>query len=446
MTAPARVPLTRTQKRTIAGGSIGTLMEYFDYYLYGLAAATVFPKVFFSADDPFIAQLSSFATFAVGFFLRPVGGIVFGHMGDRMGRKVTLLVTVIGMGLTTAAIGLIPPDASIGVAAPILLLILRMMQGLFVGGEMGGAATMVVEHAPVGKRGLYGAFLISGAGIANVLSAGAMAGLGLGSESFFLTWGWRIPFVFALVLAILAVVLRRHLEESEEFTAHATAVANNTVKRTSPLVEVLRHPRNAILGILIGLPQSIAGYIILTFGLAFMVQGGTTAVIGFVGTMIVGFLQIFAAPAYGALSDRIGRRQVYIAGCIGFALLVWPTFLLYGTHNQWLIWLGMIIGFVIPGVAMQGTLQTMLTEMFDVEQRTTGVNIGYQISNTLGGGLAPLIATALVGWAGGQIWPVVVYVAVICAVGAVATASARIRPDTADAGRLNDLNQEGARA
>lgn len=273
-----------------------------------------------------------------------------------------------------------------------------------------------------------------------------MAGLGLGSESFFLTWGWRIPFVFALVLAILAVVLRRHLEESEEFTAHAKAVANNTVKRTSPLVEVLRHPRNAILGILIGLPQSIAGYIILTFGLAFMVQGGTTAVIGFVGTMIVGFLQIFAAPAYGALSDRIGRRQVYIAGCIGFALLVWPTFLLYGTHNQWLIWLGMIIGFVIPGVAMQGTLQTMLTEMFDVEQRTTGVNIGYQISNTLGGGLAPLIATALVGWAGGQIWPVVVYVAVICAVGAVATASARIRPDTADAGRLNDLNQEGARA
>lgn len=445
MTATRPAPLTAVQKKTIAGGSIGTLMEYFDYYLYGLASATVFPAVFFSADDPFVAQLSSFATFAVGFFLRPVGGIVFGYIGDRMGRKITLLITVIGMGLTTAAIGLIPPDAQIGVAAPIALLILRMFQGLFVGGEMGGAATMVVEHAPIGKKGLYGAFLISGAGIANVMSAGAMAALGLGPQSFFMTIGWRIPFVFALVLAIVAIILRRHLEESEEFTAHSKAVAENKIKRTSPLVEVFRHPKNAILGILIGLPQSIAGYIILTFGLSFMVRGGTNPTIGFVGTMIVGLLQIFVAPAYGALSDRVGRRKVYIAGCIGFALLVWPTFLLYSTHDQWMIWLGMIIGFVIPGVAMQATLQTMLTEMFDVEQRTTGVNIGYQLSNTLGGGLAPLIATALVGWASGQIWPVVVYVAVICLVGAIATATASIRPDTADAGRLHELS-EGATA
>lgn len=439
--APPSAPMTSRQKRAIAGGTIGTLMEYFDYYLYGLASAAVFPAVFFSQDDAFIAQLSSFATFAVGFLLRPVGGLVFGHLGDRFGRKVTLLITVIGMGLSTAAIGLIPSDASIGLAAPILLLVMRMLQGLFVGGEMGGAATMVVEHAPVGRRGLYGALLISGAGIANVVSAGMMAGLGLGPDSFFMTWGWRIPFVFALVLAIVAIVLRRRLEESEEFTRHSDAVAEQKVAAPSPLREVLRNPKNAILGILIGLPQSIAGYIVLTFGLAFMVSSGTAAQVGFIGTMIVGALQIVMAPAYGALSDRLGRQRVYIAGCIGFALLVWPAFWLYGTHDPWLIWLGMIIGFVIPGVAMQGTLQTMLTEMFDVEQRTTGVNIGYQLSNTLGGGLAPLIATALVGWASGAIWPVVVYVAVICAVGAAATATARVRPDTADAGRLHALRE-----
>ncbi|WP_226832483.1 MFS transporter [Brachybacterium sp. FME24] len=431
--------LTSTQKRTIAGGSIGTLMEYFDYYLYGLASAAVFPAVFFSQDSVFIAQLSSFATFAVGFLLRPVGGLVFGYIGDRYGRKLTLLITVIGMGLTTAAIGLIPSDAQIGLVAPVLLVIARMFQGLFVGGEMGGAATMVVEHAPVGRRGLYGAFLISGAGIANVASAGMMAGLGAGPESFFMTWGWRLPFLFALVLAIVAVFLRRHLEESEEFTQHSRDVADKKVAATSPLREVVRHPKNAILGILIGLPQSIAGYVVLTFGLAFMVAGGVPAQVGFIGTMIVGALQIVMAPAYGALSDRVGRKQVYIAGCIGFALLVWPAFALYGTHVPGLIWLGMIIGFVIPGIAMQGTLQTMLTEMFDVEQRTTGVNIGYQLSNTLGGGLAPLIATALVGWASGSIWPVIVYVVVICAVGAIATATATIRPDTADAGRLNAL-------
>lgn len=438
MSARTGVGLTARQRRAVLGGSVGTLMEYFDYYLYGLAAATVFPTVFFGGEDPFVAQLSSFATFAVGFLLRPIGGLVFGHVGDRMGRKVTLMITVVGMGLTTFSIGLIPSSASIGIAAPILLLFLRMLQGLFVGGEMGGAATMVVEHAPPGRRGLYGAFLISGAGIANVASAGLMAALGMGSKSFFMTIGWRIPFMIALLLTIVAIVLRRHLEESDEFQAHTKEVSAGKVEQKSPIIEVFRHPKNAILGILIGLPQSIAGYIILTFGLAFMLSEGTAAQVGFVGTMIVGLLQIVVAPTWGSISDRIGRRRVYIFGCLGFAVLVWPTFLLYSTGNQWLIWLGMVVGFVVPGVAMQATLQTMLTEMFDVEQRTTGVNIGYQVSNTLGGGLAPLIATALVGWAGGAIWPVVVYVAVICIVGAVATASATIRPDVEDAGRIHE--------
>lgn len=327
---------------------------------------------------------------------------------------------------------------AIGVAAPVLLVLMRSLQGLFVGGEMGGAATMVVEHAPVGRKGLFGAFLISGAGIANVLSAGMMAGLGAGPESFFMTWGWRIPFVFALVLSIVAIILRRHLEESEEFQEHARAAAGAPEQHRSPLIEVFRHPKNTLLGILIGLPQSIAGYIVLTYGLAYMVSTGTAASVGFIGTMIVGLLQIVVAPAYGALSDRIGRRRLYIAGCLGFAVLVWPAFLLYSLESAPMIWLGMIVGFVIPGVAMQATLSTMLTEMFDVEQRTTGVNIGYQLSNTLGGGLAPLIATALVGWASGSIWPVIVYVVVICLVGAIATAAASIRPDVEGAGRLHE--------
>src|SRR5690606_20317190 len=225
----------------------------------------------------------------------------------------------------------------------------------------------------VGRRGLFGAFLISGAGIANVLSAGMMAGLGAGPESFFMTWGWRIPFVFSLVLSIIAILLRRHLEESEEFKEHSRTAAAAPTRARSPLLEVFRHPKNTILGILIGLPQSIAGYIVLTYGLAYMVSGGTAASVGFLGTMIVGALQIVIAPAYGALSNRIGRRRLYIAGCLGFALLVWPAFLLYATEVPGLIWLGMVIGFVIPGVAMQATLSTMLTEMFDVEQRTTGV-------------------------------------------------------------------------
>lgn len=430
-----RSGIAGTQRRTIAGGAIGTLMEYFDYYLYGLASATVFPTVFFPNDNAVVGTMSSFASFAFGFLLRPVGGLIFGHIGDRMGRKMTLMITVIGMGVSTAAIGLIPPAGAIGIAAPILLLVFRMFQGLFVGGEMGGAATLVVEHAPAGRRGLYGALLISGAGIANVASAGLMAAVGAGSHSFFITWGWRIPFLIALVLAVIAIVLRSKLDESEEFKELVAARALKHETRKSPLKEAFRHPKNAILGILIGLPQSIAGYLVLTFGLAFMVSKGTNAQVGFIGTMIVGVLQIFAAPMWGALSDKIGRRKTYIAGCVGFALLIYPTFALYGTNTAVLIWLGMILGFVIPGVAMQGTLQTMLVEMFDVEARTTGVNIGYQISNTIGGGFAPLIATALsVGY--GSVWPVIIYAAVISLIGIIATAYASFRPDVENAGRL----------
>ncbi|WP_067249801.1 MFS transporter [Microbacterium resistens] len=437
--APTR-GLSRVQRRNVAGGAIGTLIEYYDYYLYGLASAAVFPAVFFSANDPVIAQLSSFATFAVGFFLRPIGGIVWGIIGDRVGRKVVLLSTVIGMGVATAGIGLIPSDQAIGVAAPLLLLFFRLLQGFFVGGEMGGAATMVVENAPTGKHGLYGAFLISGAGIANVFSGGLMAALGLVPGSWFLEWGWRIPFVLSIVLAIVAVILRRHLEESDEFVQTQTLHIETSGKKPNPLVEVFRHPKNAIMGILIGLPQSIAGYVVLTYGLAFMVSNKhLPAWMGFAGTMMVGLLQIVVAPLWGAISDRIGRRTVYIIGCLGFAAMVYPAFMLFSTGNMWLIWLGQILGFVVFGVAMQATLSTMLVEMFDPEARTTGVNIGYQMSNTLGGGLAPLICTALVAAAGGAFWPVVAYAAVIAVVGVIATLIASIRPDVEGAGRLHEI-------
>ncbi|KHK95669.1 hypothetical protein LK09_18535 [Microbacterium mangrovi] len=439
-TATATSGLTRKQRRMIAGGAVGTLMEYYDYYLYGLASAAVFPAVFFSSDDPVVATLASFATFAVGFFLRPVGGIVWGIVGDRAGRKTVLLITVIGMGVATTAIGLIPSDKAIGILAPLLLLLCRMFQGFFVGGEMGGAATMVVEGAPTGRHGLYGAFLISGAGIANVFSGGLMAALGLTDQSWFLQWGWRIPFLLSAVLAVVAVLLRRQLEDSDEFTQTQALQIATAGKKANPLVEAFRHPKNAIMGILIGLPQSIAGYVVLTTGLAYMVTNKhLPAWMGFAGTMIVGLLQIVVAPLWGAISDRIGRRTVYIIGCLGFAIMVYPAFLLFGTGNLWLIWLGQILGFVLFGVAMQATLSTMLVEMFDPEARTTGVNIGYQVSNTLGGGLAPFICTALIAAAGGAVWPVAIYAAVISIVGVIATLVASVRPDREGAGRLHEL-------
>ena len=245
--------------------------------------------------------------------------------------------------------------------------------------------------------------------------------------------------MFSIVLAIVAILLRRQLEESDEFIETQTRI-EATGKKANPIIEVFRQPKNAIMGILIGLPQSIAGYVVLTYGLGYMVTDKhLPAWMGFAGTMIVGLLQIVVAPTWGHISDRIGRRTVYIIGCIGVALMVYPAFMLFSTGNMWLIWLGQIIGFVLFGVAMQATLSTMLVEMFDPEARTTGVNLGYQISNTLGGGLAPLICTALVAAAGGAFWPVAVYAAVISIVGVIATLAASVRPDVEGAGRLHQL-------
>lgn len=426
----AAAPLTAAhrkvaRRRAAMGASVGTLIEYYDYYLYGLGAAAVFGKVFFPHDSAVAASLASFASFAVGFLFRPVGGIVFGHIGDRLGRKPALMTTVIGMGITTAGVGMIPSAASIGVAAPIILVILRSLQGLFVGGEMGGAATLIVEHATPGRRGYYGALLIVGAGIANVLSAGLMALVGI-HEHWFLAWGWRIPFLFSLVLLVVALILRSKLEESEEFQQAKEA---GKTERHAPLIEAFRKPKSVLLGIMIGLVQSITGYVVLTFGLSFVVSRGVSARIGFVGTMIVGILQVFAAPSWGALSDKIGRKRLYIAAAIFLCLVIYPVFRLYATDVPVLIWLGMVLGFVIPGVAMQATFQTMLAEMFDVQARITGVNLGYQLSNTIGGGFAPMICVALVAAAHGGIWPVVVYVVVIAIIGIVGTHWASLRPD-----------------
>lgn len=425
------------QARMLSAGSIGTLIEYYDYYLYGLASATIFSSVFFPKNNPVIGTIESFATFAVGFLLRPIGGLLFGQIGDRYGRKTVLMTTVIGMGLATTAIGMIPSAVSIGIFAPLLLIFFRMMQGLFVGGEMGGAASLVVEHAPSGHHGLYGAFLISGAGVANVCSSGFMAALE-SSHGFFMTWGWRMPFWFALVLAIIAIVLRSKVEDSDEFLQMQQKTQGDAKRASLPFRQLLHHPKNMILGILIGLPQSIAGYIILTFGVSYMVSKGTTAQIGFIGTMIVGLLQIVVAPMWGSISDKIGRKKLYIISCIAFSILVYPAFMLYGVGSPVFIWLGMIIGFVIPGVAMQATLQTMLAEMFDVESRTTGINIGYQISNTLGGGFAPLIAASLTA-AFNSIIPVIIYVVIIAILGIVGTVYASLRVDRPNASRLYAL-------
>ena len=430
--------ITRKHVRLIAAGSIGTLIEYYDYYLYGLAAAAVFPTLFFATHDPTVSTLASFATFALGFLLRPVGGLIFGHIGDRYGRKTTLLITVMGMGIATTAIGFLPTENSIGSLAPILLIICRMFQGLFVGGEMGGAATMVVENAPKNRHGLFGALLITGAGFASVLSSGSMALLGAAPQSFFMTVGWRIPFWFAFVLAIIAVILRRTISESDQFL-HTQSVQARTGTKLNPLREALRHPKNVILSIFIGLPQSISGYVLGTFGLAYMLSQGVNANVGFVTGFITGILMIVISPLWGLTSDRFGRRKVYIFGCIALAVVVWPTFLLYSTNIAILIWIAGALSGILATSPMQSILQTMYVEMFDTESRTIGVNIGYQFSNTLGGGFAPMICTALVASAHGAIWPVILYVVIICAIGAVTTMWATVEPRAVSEDRLRPL-------
>ena len=393
---PPAVSDPQQMRRVLFSSFLGSAVEFYDFLLYGTAAALVFGQLFFANLTPVVATIASFGTLAVGYIVRPLGGVIFGHFGDRIGRKSMLVLTMTIMGTASVAIGLLPTYEAIGVLAPILLILLRLVQGFAVGGEWGGAALMALEHSDENRRGFSASFANMGAPAGAVLSTVVLAIVTLLPGDAFLSWGWRIPFLLSAVLVGIGLYVRLKVSESPLFEQEViTAVASQ--KKRLPITDVLRNnPVSVLLGIGAGLGAFALQALMATFALTIAIQGGlqrSTVLWLFAAGSL---LQIFALPSYAALSDRIGRRPVMIAGCIAAIIAVYPVLLLISSGAVLGVLLGFLIAMPLVQAAMYGPLAAFTSEIFATGNRYTGASLGYQLSSTLGGGFAPLIAATLV--------------------------------------------------
>jgi MFS family permease len=417
-------------RRVLFSSFLGSAVEFYDFLLYGTAAALVFGQLFFSDLTPVVATIASFGTLAVGYIVRPLGGVIFGHFGDRIGRKSMLVLTMSIMGAASFAIGLLPTYQTIGILAPILLILLRLIQGFAVGGEWGGAALMALEHSDKRKRGFSASFANMGAPAGAVLSTVVLAIVTLLPGDAFLSWGWRIPFLLSAVLVGIGLYVRLKVTESplfEEEIIEATASGGSAKKRL-PIIDVLRNnPTSVLLGIGAGLGAFAVQALMATFALTIGVQGGLTRSTVLWLFAAGSFVQIFALPSYAALSDRIGRRPVMIAGCFAAIVAIYPILLLIASGSVLGVLLGFLIAMPLVQAAMYGPLAAFTTEIFATGNRYTGASLGYQLSSTLGGGFAPLIAATLVAGttAGNGLFRVALFGAAAALISAVTIAIAK---------------------
>ena len=373
---------------------IGTSIEWYDYFLYGTAAALVFNKLFFPSYDPLIGTLLAFATFSVGFLARPIGGIVFGHYGDKIGRKKMLYITLVIMGLATAFIGLLPTYYTIGIWAPILLVCMRLLQGFGLGGEWGGAVLMAVEHAPANRRGFFGSWPQVGAYIGLLLSTLVFRAVSKLPEAQFLSWGWRVPFLLSFGLVVVGIWIRMTIAESPVF--EKLKEQKKEVKGM-PIIEAIRkHPKNILIAMGARFAENGLFYVFTVFSLTYIATHLKIArVVGLNGLLWASAIGIFAAPLWGLLSDVIGRRPVYIYGAVFCGLMAFPFFWMLGTREPWILAVAIVIPVVFGHAAMYGPQASMLSEMFSARVRYSGASLGYQLASIFAGGLSPLIATWL---------------------------------------------------
>ena len=381
----------------------GTSIEWYDFFLYGTAAAVIFPKAFFPQDLPaMVLLIISFSTFAVGFIARPVGGLIFGHFGDRIGRKRTLVVALMMMGAATTLIGLLPTYATIGVAAPLLLVFLRFIQGLAIGGQWGGAMLLVTESAPADKRGWYGAYAQAGAPVGVILANLAFIGVSLSmSDEAFMAWGWRLPFIASIVLIIISLYVQLRLEDTEAFkslkAAQDSGDAAVQVKR-SPVIEALqRYPRRIALAAGAFLSVQVTFYILIAFAVAYGLNSPTVDLSRdqmLTAVLIASAIMVPTQFYFSGLSDRIGRKNVYRAGALLTGLWGFALFPLIDTGSIELIIVAITLGLVFVGM-QYGPQAAYFTELFSTEVRYSGASLGYQIGAILGGALAPTIAVLL---------------------------------------------------
>ena len=409
---------TDTNMRKVALTSLaGTSIEWYDFFLYGAAAALIFPKAFFPEATPAMALILSFGTFAAGFIARPVGGIIFGHFGDRIGRKKTLIIALLLMGISSTMIGLLPTYAMIGIAAPILLTVLRFAQGIAIGGQWGGAMLLVTESAPADKRGYYGAFAQAGAPVGVILANLALIiTSSLVSEEFFLTWGWRIPFIASVILIGISMYIQLNLEDTKAFKELETsnrekqeAEATKTIIR-SPILEALRkYPKRIVLAAGAFLSVQVTFYILIAFLLAYGVASAEMSRDDMLtAILIAAALMVPMQFMFSAYSDRHGRRGIFMLGAGLTAVWAFIIFPLVDTGNFYLIVLAITGGLTFLAM-MYGPQAAFFTELFSTEVRYSGASLGYQLGAIIGGAFAPMIAVTL--WTEYGIFWVSVYIA-----------------------------------
>ncbi|MCF2707319.1 MHS family MFS transporter [Arcanobacterium haemolyticum] len=391
--------------KTALGSAVGTTIENYDFLAYSTASALYFGTEFFHSDDPVVGTLLAFATLAVGFAMRPIGGLIGGHLGDKIGRKPVLVGALIVMGASTFAIGLLPTYDMIGVAAPILLVLIRMIQGLAFGAEWGGAIMMAFEHAPWKQRGRYSA----------IPQAGVPLGLLLANLVFLMSsnwgpqWGWRVPFLLSIVLVVAGYIIRRKVSESPEF--EETKKSGELVK--SPLLTVVRDDWRTILRIIgLRLAESGGFYAIVTYMLSYISKNEIAdRSVGLTGLVIAAALGTVTTILWGALSDRVGRKPLYLFGCLGMMAFAFPMFLLVNSGRAILIIMVYVIGLAVLHDMLAASQGSWFSELFNANTRTSGASIGYQFSASLSG-FIPLIAASAAAWAG---WHGVALVYLACA-------------------------------
>jgi len=390
----------------------GTTIEWYDFFLYGTAAALVFNKVFFPTFAPLSGTLAAYGTYAVGFVARPLGGIVIGHFGDRIGRKSMLVLTLVLMGAATFLIGLLPTYNQIGLWAAAALVVLRLVQGFGVGGEWGGAVLMAVEHAPPGARGFYGSWPQMGVPVGLLLSTAVFSFFTRLPQDQFLSWGWRVPFLLSIVLVGVGLYIRLSILETPAFAR----LKESRREVRQPIIEVLRHyPKQILLAAGARVAENGSFYIYSVFSLTYATQyAGFDRTVVLNAILIASACDAVAIPLYGALSDRVGRRPVYMFGAIMTALFAFPFFWLIGTGQTWGLVLAMLGSFVLSHAAMYAPQAAFLSELFGTRVRYSGASLGSQLASVVAGGLAPLIATALMAKSGSS--AVALYVAGMAAV------------------------------
>ncbi|MDE1179259.1 shikimate transporter [Paraburkholderia sp.] len=431
----ARTSHEKDRARKAALGSfVGAVVDWYDFLLYGIVAALVFNSEFFPKVSPAMGTLAAFGTFGVGFLFRPLGGFVFGHYGDRLGRKRMLVLTVLMMGLSTALIGLLPSYASIGWWAPALLVTLRAIQGFAVGGEWGGAALMAVESAPEKKKAFYSSGVQIGYGVGLVLATGIVSLLNqvMDNEAF-RVWGWRIPFIFSVVLVLIGLWVRASMDESKEFVEKVEKPqqrAHAAQRRARlPIVEALRqNPKAFLLIIALRLAELFTMYIVTAFALSYSTSNLGMPRQFFLNIgLLVGAVSIVTIPCFAMLADRFGRRNVYIAGALIGLFSAVPFFVALDARSTvWIVVFSVMLANIAHDMVVS-VQQPMFTELFGTEFRYSGAGVGYQVASVVGGGFTPFIAVALVNGAGGSWHPVAAYLAIGCLLSVLVAAKMKTR-------------------